>query len=63
MCLESESFALRTRVFDYGGEPLAKLRWLVADKVIPTWPAPGKAGTVDVLRCISGELYDDIADV
>ena len=62
MCIAEEVRNLRTRVFDYGGEPLAKLRWLVAAKVVPTWPAKGFAASVEAVQCLEGELRDDMLD-
>ena len=48
--------------FDYGGEPIMQMEDLVADKVIPVWPAVGSAAVQDIIEYLPIALQEKLAD-
>ena len=57
--LREELLTLR---IGYDGEIVSKRRNLIADLVVPIWPAPGKAAVAEVIGFVSEELQDDLSN-
>ncbi|CAE7940374.1 unnamed protein product, partial [Symbiodinium necroappetens] len=47
---------LCSKKFDYNGQPVERMRDLVAEKVLKAWPRVGSAAVVDLRDCLPEEL-------
>ena len=53
---------LKSKRFDYMGNPVEHMENLVADKVVKAWPTPGNAAVVDLKACLPDELASKLDD-
>lgn len=45
---------------EYGGNICTKAKSLIASKVIPVWPEPSRAASLDITDFLTGEFLDDV---
>ena len=53
---------LKSKRFDYMGNPVEHMENLVADKVVKAWPTPGNAAVVDLKACLPDEFASKLDD-